>query len=107
MIAISRAGYTLHSVIRLGNERMNRYRFGAAALILGCLAGIGGTQARSERAPWTVDLSESSCAIQCPANLDTRYAGLGGSVGCGAHHAPLCQCTDDSRPIAGCVPLEP
>lgn len=79
-------------------------KIGASALMLSCLAGIGGTQAQSERAPWSVNLSENSCAIQCPASVDTRHAGLSGSVGCADDHTPLCQCTDDSRPMAGCMP---
>jgi len=45
----------------------------------------------------------NSCRISCP-DL-TAYPSTQGGVACPTKTAPLCQCTNASKPIAGCVPL--
>lgn len=50
-----------------------------------------------------VKLPENSCSITCPAG--TKWRGqfaAGGGVSCRVGSVPLCQCQDDSKPIAGC-----
>jgi hypothetical protein len=50
-----------------------------------------------------VKLPENSCAITCPAGTKWRgQQAAGGAVSCRVGSAPVCQCHDDSKPIAGC-----
>jgi hypothetical protein len=77
------------------------------AAILALLTIVGCSDAKSQRATSSAEeLEENSCAIRCPTNTNNKYAGLGGSVGCSDTYSPLCQCTDDSRPMAGCELIE-
>jgi hypothetical protein len=45
----------------------------------------------------------NSCGISCPNQ--TAYPNAQGGVACPTKTAPLCQCTDASKPIAACIPL--
>jgi len=45
----------------------------------------------------------NSCGISCP-DL-TAYPNAQGGVACPTKSAPLCQCTNASKPIAACIPL--
>ena len=49
-------------------------------------------------------LNENTCAAKCPSGIRSKWAGKGGSVRCDTGFSPVCQCTDDSRPLAGCEP---
>lgn len=50
-----------------------------------------------------VEFTDNSCAIRCPAH--GPYASQQGSTTCVAGSAPLCQCTDAQKLLAGCVPV--
>jgi hypothetical protein len=53
-----------------------------------------------------VRLPPNSCSITCPATTTYRgRTGPGGGVSCDTDSAPVCQCQDETRPIAGCEPL--
>ena len=73
---------------------------GLMILVLAVLAG--GSDAQSQKAT-----TPEEFAISCPANTSNRYAGLSGSVGCSETYSPVCQCTDDTRPMAHCELIEP
>jgi hypothetical protein len=72
-------------------------------LAIRCLSGC--SDAQSQLDLQTLDeLPANSCAIACPA--DTAYPGLRASVGsCNDGYAPVCQCVDESRPMATCETL--
>ena len=79
---------------------MNAFRF---LLIIVAATAVACSDAASEQAIQAHDvLEENSCAIHCPISVNSRYAGFAGGVGCAEGASPLCQCTDDSRPMAGC-----
>lgn len=53
-----------------------------------------------------VRLPPNSCSIMCPAT--TTYRGRpapAGGVSCDTNSAPVCQCQDETKPIAGCEVL--
>jgi hypothetical protein len=50
-----------------------------------------------------IEPKENSCGVRCPA--DSAPASSPESVSCTAGFAPLCQCTDGQKPMAGCVPV--
>jgi hypothetical protein len=53
-----------------------------------------------------VGLPPNSCSITCP--VATTYRGRSGPTGgvsCDVNSAPVCQCQDERKPIAGCEPL--
>ena len=53
-----------------------------------------------------VEPKQNSCGISCPA--DSAHASSSGavsSISCTAGYAPLCQCTDATKPAAACVPV--
>ena len=54
-----------------------------------------------------VNLPANSCSITCPAGTKWRGRPAAGTAGAGciAGSSPVCQCQDDSRPIAGCEPV--
>lgn len=66
-----------------------------------------GLLAFSEASSQPQTLPENSCSISCPAEVDNKYAELRGSTSCAPGHAPVCQCTDTTRPMAGCELLMP
>lgn len=69
------------------------------------VAGCSGAGSHRSNSPEGL-LEENACAIRCPADTGNMYAGLSGSVVCREAVAPACQCSDDSRPLAGCESLE-
>jgi hypothetical protein len=69
--------------------------------VLGNAADIHASKDLSE-----VKLPSNSCSIKCPAGTKRRGQPIeGAAVTCSADSAPLCQCQDESKPIAGCQPL--
>ena len=50
-----------------------------------------------------LEFKENSCAVRCPA--DSAFPSAQGSVTCTPGSAPLCQCTDSQKPMAGCGPV--
>ena len=53
-----------------------------------------------------VQLPANSCSITCPTGTTWRGKPVGGGgVTCGVDFAPVCQCLNDSKPIAGCEAL--
>ena len=70
-----------------------------AVLGLACLSACSNTPSQPEafaREP----LPGNSCAVSCPS--DSVFSGSSGSVGCRTGFTPICQCTDQSRPMASC-----
>jgi hypothetical protein len=53
-----------------------------------------------------VRLPPNSCSITCPTITTYRgRTGLAGGVSCDANSAPVCQCQNEAKPMAGCEPL--
>lgn len=79
-----------------------------AAMTLVVLLGLGAIIGKWYMAPPLSDtihvvFKDNSCDIRCP-DL-TAYPSIQGGVACPTKTAPLCQCTNASKPIAACVPL--
>ena len=77
-----------------------------AALAIGFVAV---TTASNQSAPEdlsSVQLPANSCSISCPAGTQWRgNPAPGGGVTCTAEYSPVCQCQDDSKPLARCEPI--
>jgi hypothetical protein len=70
------------------------------------LLGIGvvaGTWYEPPPPKLQLEFKENSCVIRCPA--DSAFPSVQGSVTCTIGSAPICQCTDSQKPMAGCVPV--
>jgi len=69
---------------------------------------IGGCSASAHRQPGAATelLEENSCAVRCPVNSGNAYAGVSGSVQCRDTARPVCQCSDDTKPMGACEPIE-
>lgn len=75
----------------------------AVAAILGGIAATIGQWYIPPKATIHVDFKDNSCVIRCPPQ--TAFPSAQMSVTCTTGTAPLCQCTDASKPQASCVPV--
>ena len=84
-------------------------RFTSVGLMLIALIPfVGCSEARSDKKPESEsNLEPNSCAISCSNDTGNKYAGLSASASCVETRSPLCQCTDDTRPMAGCIVIAP
>lgn len=83
-----------------------RMKTGLAATIVAMVALSYAGDSPSQVDLGDVQLPENSCSITCP--VGTKWRGKpagGGAVSCRVGSAPLCQCLDSSKPIAGCESL--
>jgi hypothetical protein len=72
-------------------------------VLLGLGAVIGSRYVPTFNSNIQLEFKENSCVIRCPAQ--GAFPSMQGGVTCTAGTAPLCQCTDAQKPIAGCVPV--
>ena len=72
------------------------------AVTVSCAATLTASS-NSQEASLDVKLPDNSCYITCPAGTTWRAQPVGGGgVTCVVGYTPLCQCQDETRPIAGC-----
>jgi len=69
------------------------------------MAGCSDAESMRPDSP-EVLLEENACAIRCPLNTGNAYAGVSGSVRCRDIASPVCQCSDDTKPMGACEPIE-
>ena len=75
-----------------------------AVALLGVGAVIGIWYEPPPRTPeLELEFKENSCLVRCPA--DSAFPSVQGSVTCTPGSAPICQCTDPQKQMAGCVPV--
>ena len=78
-----------------------------ATIILALLVTVGCSSPQSQQLPRPEEaLKQNSCAIRCPDETNSDYAGFAGHVECVETYSPVCQCTDDSTEMAGCELIE-
>ena len=106
MTTADRFGLAFHAATWCNRDEIHIIRLGAHCFDPYRLVGCSG--ARSDKIPNPEShLEPNSCAINCPVNTGNKYAGLSGSASCVETHSSLCQCTDDTRPMAGCTSITP